>query len=117
MRIAAAREDVFQAVADPTRRRMLELLRESDLSVNELRRSFAMSQPAVSQHLRVLRQAGLVRRQRAGRRQLYRIHPRPLAAVYTWVKRQFKDPFGHVWVLAGPKKRGETSRRAGRPRN
>jgi DNA-binding transcriptional ArsR family regulator len=101
MRSQAATGGVFRAVADPTRRRILELLRESDLSVSELARPFRMSQPAISQHLKVLRGAGLVRGRRAGRRRLYRVARRPLERVYKWAARQLADPFGHVWSLTG----------------
>jgi DNA-binding transcriptional ArsR family regulator len=96
---AAAR--VFRAVADPTRRAMIERLRGAERSVTELSRPFRMSQPAVSQHLRVLREAGLVRERQAGRRRLYRLEPGPLHGVQEWVAKQIRDPFGRVWSL-GP---------------
>ena len=96
-----ASADVFRAVADPTRRALLDLLRESDRSVRELRGSFRMTQPAISQHLRVLRRAGLVRARQVGRQRLYQINPKPLREVYDWAAqyKQFADPFGHVWAL------------------
>src|ERR671929_696744 len=102
MSVAAASSDAFRAVADPTRRAMLDLLREADRSVRELARPFRMSQPAISQHLRVLREAGLVRARQAGRQRLYRIDPKSIEAVYEWAARykQLVDPFGHVWALA-----------------
>lgn len=80
----AARADVFRAIADPTRRGLLDLLRDSERSVSELTRPFRMSQPAISQHLRILRQAGLVRGRQAGRQRLYRLDPRPLRRVRDW---------------------------------
>jgi DNA-binding transcriptional ArsR family regulator len=100
------REDVFRAVSDSTRRRLLDLLAESDRSVVELARPFRMSQPAISQHLRVLRQAGLVRARRKGRSRVYRINPAPLKALNEWAARyaQLADPSGHVWRIAGPKR-------------
>ena len=64
--------DVFRAIADPTRRAVLELLRGGDQSVSEVMEPFRISQPAVSQHLRVLRDAGLVRVRNVGRERLYR---------------------------------------------
>ncbi len=96
-----ASADVFRAVADPTRRALLDLLRKSDCSVGELRGSFRMTQPAISQHLRVLRRAGLVRARQVGRKRLYRLNPKPLLEVYDWAAqyKQFSDPFGHVWAL------------------
>jgi DNA-binding transcriptional ArsR family regulator len=101
---AARAGDVFRAVADPARRRMLELLQRGDLAVAALSGSFRMSQPAVSQHLKVLREAGLVRSRKAGRRRLYRLERAPLERVYEWVARQLVDPFGHEWSLAAPER-------------
>src|ERR671926_703608 len=100
MSVAAASSDVFRAVADPTRRAMLDRLREADRSVRELARPFRMSQPAISQHLRVLREAGLVRARQVGRQRLYRINPRPLEALYEWAARYkpLVDPLGPVWA-------------------
>jgi DNA-binding transcriptional ArsR family regulator len=80
-----ASADVFLAIADPTRRRMLEMLRDSERPATELARSFKMRQPSVSQHLRVLRDAGLVRTRRLGRRRLYQIRPQQLRLVVDWV--------------------------------
>ncbi|HEX5724989.1 MAG TPA: metalloregulator ArsR/SmtB family transcription factor [Longimicrobiaceae bacterium] len=80
------RADVFRAVADPTRRAMLELLRETDRSVNELVERFPVSQPAISRHLRVLREAGLVRPRKAGRQRVYTLEAGPLQEVYDWVE-------------------------------
>lgn len=82
---AVPSEDVYRAVADPTRRALLDSLREGERSASELGRPFAISQPALSQHLRVLREAGLVSRRRAGRQQLYRLQAGPLAELYDWV--------------------------------
>jgi DNA-binding transcriptional ArsR family regulator len=76
---------VFLAIADPTRRRMLELLRGDERPATELARSFRISQPSVSQHLRVLREAGLVRTRRVGRQRIYRLRPRKLKLVVDWV--------------------------------
>ena len=101
---AAGAGDVFRAVADPTRRRMLELLQRGDLAVAELSGPFRMSQPAISQHLRVLREAGLVRSRKAGRRRLYRLERAPLEKVYKWAARQLVDPYGHEWNLAAPER-------------
>lgn len=95
--------DVFRAVADPTRRALLDILRRSDRSVNELRIPFRMTQPAISAHLRILRDAGLVRATRVRRRRIYSLKPRPLRALFDWVMpyKSFMDPAGHVWVLSG----------------
>ena len=77
--------DVFAAISDPTRRRLLDLLGAGPRPVNELARPFAMTRPAVSQHLRILRDAGLVSARRAGREQYYRLRARRLREVYDWV--------------------------------
>lgn len=79
--------NVFQAIADPTRRRLLELLADNEQPVGSLLRPFRFTQPALSQHLRVLRQAGLVTRRRVGRQQLYRLNARPLEEVHDWAGR------------------------------
>ena len=98
----AASADAFRAIADPTRRAMLDLLHQADRSVTELAGPFRMSQPAISQHLRVLRKAGLVSPRPAGRQRLYHLNPAPLHAVYAWAARyrQVADPFGQVCGLA-----------------
>ena|SRR5687767_1549990 len=77
--------DAFDALGDPTRRALLELLRAAPRSVNELARSFPMSRPAVSKHLRILRQAGLVLERRRGRNRYYRLVPEAIEAVADWV--------------------------------
>lgn len=78
---------VLHALADPTRRALLGLLAEAEQPVNALAAPFAMSRPAVSQHLRVLRDAGLVVERRVGRERLYRLDPTPLAEVRDWLRR------------------------------
>jgi DNA-binding transcriptional ArsR family regulator len=80
-----AASDVFSAIADPTRRRMLELLRQRQLPASQIGAKFRMSQPSISEHLRILRDAGLVRAQRIGRQRVYRLRPRPLRGVVDWV--------------------------------
>ena len=76
---------VFEAIADPTRRALLDLLARNELSVNDMVEKYNVTQPAVSHHLRILRDAGLVKNRRAGRQRLYRMHGRPLREVYDWV--------------------------------
>lgn len=78
--------DVFAAIADPTRRAMLmRLAREGERNVSQLMEPFAISQPAVSKHLRILRQAGLVSSRKAGRENLYDIQASRLSDVRDWV--------------------------------
>ncbi|MCP5024836.1 MAG: winged helix-turn-helix transcriptional regulator [Actinomycetia bacterium] len=76
---------------DPTRRQVLELLRHGERSVRELTDGTTVSQPAVSQHLRVLREAGLVTARPDGARRLYRIDPNGLSAVRAWVDSFWDD--------------------------
>jgi DNA-binding transcriptional ArsR family regulator len=86
MHRAKAHADVFRAIADPTRRAILDRLRTGPAPVNELASDFAQSRPAISKHLRVLREASLVARERVGRERLYRIEPTPLRGVARWME-------------------------------
>ena len=78
---------VFAALADPTRRRLLELLATGERSAGELAAEFDISRPGVSRHLRVLREAGLVRARGDGQRRLYSVDPDPLDEVDAWLAR------------------------------
>ena len=80
-------EMALTALADPTRRAIFERLAEHPLSVGELAGGFPVSRPAVSQHLRVLKSAGLVIDHAAGARRVYRIDPAGLAAIRGWLDR------------------------------
>jgi DNA-binding transcriptional ArsR family regulator len=82
----------FDAIAEPTRRRILDLLRERPRSVGELVDLLGISQPGVSKHLRVLREAGLVRVRRDAQRRWYELRPEPLAEVDFWLER-----YRHLW--------------------
>lgn len=73
------------AIADPIRRRVLELVRDDELPAGAIAKQFPVSRPAVSRHLRVLREAGLVEERRDGRRRLYRANPEPLADLRRWL--------------------------------
>src|SRR5712692_5598856 len=77
--------DVFGAISHPARRRMLDLLVEADRFVNTIAGHFQMSRPAVSQHLRILLDAGLVTEQRHGRERRYRLVPARLGPVRDWI--------------------------------
>ena len=77
----------FFALADPTRRAILQRLAEGEATVNELARPFAMSQPAISKHLKVLETAGLVSVRQEGRRRPRRLDPEPLEAATGWIER------------------------------
>ena len=77
--------DVFRAIADPTRRELLDRLSEGEESMMKLAESFDISLPAVSQHLKVLREAGLVEERREGRMRVYTLVPGRLREVSDWV--------------------------------
>jgi DNA-binding transcriptional ArsR family regulator len=84
-------EITFQALADPTRRAMLDLLRRGSQPAGRIATAFPISRPAISKHLRLLRRAHLVREHREGRNRLYELNPEPLRAVDSWIEhyRQF----------------------------
>jgi DNA-binding transcriptional ArsR family regulator len=92
---------VFKAISDPTRRKIIDLLAKSECSVKQITASFDISQPAVSQHLRELRQSKLVISERVGVEQHYRLTAAPLKEVFGWVSRYrtFFDPAGHGWAF------------------
>jgi DNA-binding transcriptional ArsR family regulator len=77
----------LEALGDPTRRRIVELLAERDLSAGEIASQFHVSRPAVSRHLRVLRESGLVRARGEAQRRVYSLDPEPLAEVDAWLAR------------------------------
>jgi len=81
-----ASADVFHAVADPTRRAILDRLRTGSAPVTELAVGFQMTRPAISKHLRVLRQVSLVRERREGRQRIYELTPAPLRDVASWIE-------------------------------
>lgn len=83
---ARAAEDVFRAIADPTRRAILDRLRAGPAPVNSLAADFDTSRPAISKHLRVLRDARLVDEKRAGRERIYALRPEPLRSVAGWLE-------------------------------
>jgi DNA-binding transcriptional ArsR family regulator len=84
---------VFAALADPTRVRILDLLRRRERSVGELVDRFDLTQPAVSQHLRVLKEAGLVASRVQAQRRIYRINPAPLRELDAWLR-----PYRRFWA-------------------
>src|SRR5882757_2142142 len=79
--------DIFKALADPTRRAVFEKLADGSKNATALREGIAISQPAMSQHLAVLRAAGLVREQRQGRFVNYEVDPDGIASIGTWLAR------------------------------
>jgi DNA-binding transcriptional ArsR family regulator len=93
-RFSAQRLDAtFTALADPTRRAILSRLAQGEASVTELAAPFAMSQPAISRHLKVLERAGLISRGRDAQRRPCRLEGKPLAEAAGWIER-----YRHVWA-------------------
>ena len=82
---AATTTDAFNAVAEPRRRQILDVLAGGELSVTELVGRLGLSQPLVSKHLRVLREVGLVHVRDEGRQRLYRLDGRPLRSIPDWL--------------------------------
>ena len=110
----------FAALADPTRRAILARLAEGDASVSELAEPFAMTQPAISKHLKVLERAGLISRGRDAQRRPRRLEAAPLAEASDWIEtyRQFwEEQFQRLDALldqlkSAPKKQARAKRRA-----
>jgi len=107
VRTAEYKPDIFGAISHPARRHMLDLLAETDRSVNAIAGHFQMSRPAVSQHLRILLDAGLVTEQRHGRERRYHFVPEQLAPVRDWLaqyERFWDDRLGRLQKLLAKKK-------------
>jgi len=83
----------FEVVAEPTRRRILDLLRDGERPVGELVKTLKLSQPGVSKHLRVLRDAGLVDVRKDAQRRLYGVRAEPLAEIDAWLA-----PYRRLWA-------------------
>lgn len=96
----SASTDVFSAIAAPARRAILACLAQREMPVLELAESFEMSLPAVSQHLGVLRGAGLVSVRKAGRQRIYKLNAAPLKAVADWVA-PYEEFWGEKLVALG----------------
>ena len=83
---ARTSEATFQALADPTRRAVLDLLRRGSQPAGQIASAFPVSRPAISKHLRLLRRAHLVREHRQGRNRVYELNAEPLRAVDSWIE-------------------------------
>ena len=83
----------FEVLAEPNRRRILDLLRERERPVGDLVDALTISQPAVSKHLRILRDAGLVEVRSDAQRRLYRVRPEPLQELAAWL-----EPYRQLWT-------------------
>ncbi|WP_433370459.1 ArsR/SmtB family transcription factor [Actinoplanes sp. CA-142083] len=89
---AATTTDAFNAVAEPRRRQILDLLAQGERPVNDLVAMLGLAQPQVSKHLRVLREVDLVRVRDEGRQRLYRVNPGPLRPIHDWLRK-----YEQVW--------------------
>lgn len=107
---AATTTDAFNAVAEPRRRQILDLLAGGERPVNDIVALLDMAQPQVSKHLKVLREVGLVQVRDDGRRRLYRLNGRPLKSIYDWVRnyeRSWGERFDALDVVLEELKREE----------
>ena len=98
-------EAVLRAIAAPTRREILHLVRRRELSAGQIAARFAVSRPAVSQHLGVLREAGLVSERRDGNRRLYRTRPEALAGVRSFIEAFWVDHLDRLKAAAEEEER------------
>ena len=87
------KSDVFTTLAEPNRRRILDLLRDRERPVGELVAALDVSQPAVSKHLRVLREVGFVESRVEGQRRVYRVRSEPLREIDAWL-----GPYREMWA-------------------
>lgn len=85
--------DVYNAIAEPQRRDIIDLLRKGELPVNDIADSLGMKQPQTSKHLRVLKEVGLVRVRKDGKQRLYQLNSKELKPVYEWVQ-----SFEQLWT-------------------
>lgn len=113
---AATTTDAFNAVAEPRRREILDLLAGGERPVGDLVRGLGVSQPLVSKHLRVLREVGAVEVREVGRRRLYRLNAQALRPIHDWVsgyERFWSGRFGRMDAVLEDLKRQEESKRDG----
>jgi DNA-binding transcriptional ArsR family regulator len=106
----------FAALADPTRRAIISRLASGEASVNELAEPFAMSQPAISKHLKVLERAGLISRSRDAQRRPRKLEPKPLAEATAWLakyRRFWEGSFQNLDALLDELKAVETKQKKG----
>jgi len=103
-------EAAARAIAEPRRRQILELVRDEELTAGEIARQFDVSRPAISQHLTVLKEAGLVAERREGTRRLYRTRPEGLAGLREFLERFWDEGLERLKAAAereeGRKRRG-----------
>jgi DNA-binding transcriptional ArsR family regulator len=117
-------ESVFEIIAEPNRRAILSLLGSSEQSVGEIERQLRMTQPTVSKHLRVLREAGFVESTVDAQRRLYRLRPEPLRELDAWLAQFRRFWSAHIDALErhldrmeqSTLKKGKTKEKTARPK-
>jgi DNA-binding transcriptional ArsR family regulator len=112
---ARSSDAAFQAVADPTRRAVLDLLRRGSQPAGAIAQAFPVSRPAISRHLRLLRRAHLVSERREGRHRVYRLNPEPLRALDLWLDQYrsfWKMNLGNLKAFAESEYAKETAQRS-----
>lgn len=98
--MSATETDVFVALADPTRRRLVEVMHDGERSVSDLVEQVDIAQPGVSRHLRILDDAGFVNVRADGRRRMYSLRPEPFEELAAWMRRYAHDEVDRVERLA-----------------
>ena len=88
-----ARRDVFQAIADPIRRQIINLIAHNEMNVNSIAENFEISRPSISQHIKILDECGIIIINKIGRERFCKIQPANLRQVADWV-----EPFRELWV-------------------
>ncbi len=87
-------DEVFKALSDPVRRKILEMLGSRDLSAGDISKKFEITKPSVSRHLSVLKAAGLITDRRQGQRIIYSLNSLPIRDIMRWIY----DSFGNIWM-------------------
>lgn len=98
-RRSMARRDVFQAIADPNRRAIINILATQKLTMGEVADNFDISRPAISKHMKILAECGLVEYEKSGRERFCKINPEPLREVSEWVEKYSKFWSGRLDAL------------------
>ena len=89
-----ARRDVFQAIADPTRRQIIELVAKEAMTLNAIADNFKISRPAISQHIKILNECGIIKIETIGRERYCKVQPQSLIPAFLWLeqyKKQWED--------------------------
>jgi DNA-binding transcriptional ArsR family regulator len=86
-----ARRDVFQAIADPTRRQIIDLIANESMTLNAIAEKFDISRPAISQHIKILAECGIIEIEQKGRERYCKIQPRSLIPAFLWMEQHQKQ--------------------------